>query len=212
MATSILMALNSGIILPTAKAYQPLPGEFGGTYTNTTTYSTTIPSGVTPTWTFSPIAYISVSPPVIGQGQQLLVNVWTTPPSAANRFLQGITVTLTKPDGTTDVIGPLHSYVADGTCWFNYYPDQIGNWSAVFSFPGQYYPAGVYYNGNYNGSVVNGAATYFTTAWNNISFNVLQSSNLSSCELYCTARLCCLMVLSSARQYLLDTTNLYEQP
>ena len=164
MATSILMALNSGIILPTAKAYQPLPGEFGGTYTNTTTYSTTIPSGVTPTWTFSPIAYISVSPPVIGQGQQLLVNVWTTPPSAANRFLQGITVTLTKPDGTTDVIGPLHSYVADGTCWFNYYPDQIGNWSAVFSFPGQYYPAGVYYNGNYNGSVVNGAATYFTTA------------------------------------------------
>ena len=87
---------------------------------------------VIPAWTWTPHAYLSVSPGAIGAGQQLLVNMWTTPPPGANRCRVGYSVTFTKRDGTTDTVSNLNSYVADGTSWFDYYPDQAGNWSATF--------------------------------------------------------------------------------
>ncbi len=159
MASSALVVMHEPLIAP-ARAYTPLPGEFGGSYFNITGVMTAPPAGTTPAWSWTPIAYLSVSPGTIGQGQQLLVNMWTTPPSGANRCRVGYKVTFTKPDGTTDVVGPLNSYVADGTSWFDYYPDQVGNWTAIFETPAQYYPAGSYLNGNLNGSAVPGVSGF----------------------------------------------------
>ena len=53
-------------------------------------------------------------------------------------------MTFTKPDGTTETIGPLTTYQRDATAWFEYMPDQIGNWTIKFDFPGDYFPAGNY--------------------------------------------------------------------
>jgi hypothetical protein len=73
--------------------------------------------------------------------------MWTTSPVSPMRFHQGYTVTFTKPDGTTDVVGPMDSYAADATAWFEYVVDQVGTWTVKFDFPGEYYPAGQWYNG-----------------------------------------------------------------
>ena len=159
MASSAFAIMHDPII-GSASAYTPLQGEYGGSYFNITGVYTAPPAGTTPAWTWTPLAYLSVSPGNIGVGQQLLVNMWTTPPPGANRCRVGYSVTLTKPDGTTDKISNLNSYVADGTSWFNYYPDQAGNWSAVFETGSQYYPAGGWLNGNLNGSAVTGVSGF----------------------------------------------------
>ena len=103
-----------------------------------------MPSGVTPSVIVDTNPYLSISPNPTGVNQYILVNFWITPPPSAQRFLAGFTVTFTKPDGTKDVVGPFNSYIADGTCWFNYVVDQIGDWTVKFDFSGEYFPAGYY--------------------------------------------------------------------
>ena len=66
------------------------------------------------------------------------------PPTHVSRYLTGLTVTLTKPDGTTDTIGPLSTYYGDATAWFEYTVDQVGTWKIKYDFPGAYFPAGNY--------------------------------------------------------------------
>jgi hypothetical protein len=127
-----------------------------------------LPAGVTPEFTCQSGAYLSFSPNPIGVGQTLLVNCWTIPASGANRAHTGYTITITKPDGTTDVVGPVNSFVADGTYWFQYVPDQIGTWKIKFQYPGDYYPTGRYVNGIINnsappGSFMGGAIDYVST-------------------------------------------------
>ena len=91
--------------------------------------------------------YLSVSPNPTGVGQYVLLNFWITPPPSNDRFLARFTVTVTKPDNTTDTVGPLNSYIADGTSWSQYVVDQVGTWEFKFNFPGEYFPAGYYVNG-----------------------------------------------------------------
>ena len=87
-------------------------------------------------------AYLSVSPyPKIGVGQTLLVNAWVTPSTSKITnsqygYLGNYTVTLTKPDKTTYVWQSSGAIYPDATMWFNYIPDQVGNWTAVFYFSG----------------------------------------------------------------------------
>ncbi len=61
------------------------------------------------------------------------------PPTAAgiggDRW-QGYTITITKPDGTKDNIGPLNSDATSSTYTF-YTPTQPGTYSITFKFPGQ---------------------------------------------------------------------------
>jgi hypothetical protein len=130
-----------------------------------------LPSGVTPDSIMHDKVFLSFSPNPIGKDQTLLVNVWTIPAPGANRAHTGYTVTFTKPDGTLDVIGPFNSYVADGTNWFTYTPDQVGNWTVQLIYPGDYYPAGRYVNGILNNSAPAGTnfmdqrdypSTYYT--------------------------------------------------
>ena len=117
-----------------------------------------LPAGITPAVTMEGKIWLSFTPNPIGVGQTLLVNLWSIPAPGANRAHTGYTVTFTKPDGTKDIVGPLNSYVADGTAWFEYVPDQIGNWTIQFTYPGDYYPAGRYVNGVLNNSAPPGTS------------------------------------------------------
>ena len=107
--------------------------------------STPLPSGVTPDVSYPTISYISFRPNPIGVGQPLLVNLFTQPPiHVARYFGQAFLVTFTKPDGTTDTVGPMNSYYGDGTSWFEYIVDTVGNWKVKFDFLGAYFPPGNY--------------------------------------------------------------------
>src|SRR5665647_28398 len=107
-----------------------------------------IPSGATPNATATTIAHISFRPRIVGIGQPILVNMWleTTILNANYQHLKAYRVTITKPDGTTDIITK-DSYVADTTAWIEYTPNQVGTWSIKLDYLGQYFPAGYYYNG-----------------------------------------------------------------
>ena len=76
------------------------------------------------------------------------MNMWieATTLSASYKHFQAYKVTFTKPDGTKDVIMK-DSYVADTTSWFEYAPDQAGEWTVKLDYLGQYFPAGRYLNG-----------------------------------------------------------------
>jgi len=102
-----------------------------------------LPSGVTPDMQFQVDPYLSFRPNPVGVGQTILVNLWTIPGPAVTRYFTDFKVTITKPDGTTDVI-VMDSYMADSTAWFEYVVDQVGTWKLQFEFPGQYFPAGNY--------------------------------------------------------------------
>jgi outer membrane protein assembly factor BamB len=110
-------------------------------------WQTSVPSGVTPNITISTSSYMSISPDPIGIGQTILVNLWLEPPMQYNRYVSGFSVTITKPDGTKDTIGPMNSYQGDATAWFQYTADQVGTWKFKFDFAGNYFPAGIYFNG-----------------------------------------------------------------
>ena len=106
--------------------------------------SVPLPSGATPDETYETIAYLSFRPNPIGVGQPLLVNLWFQPPLHATRYFKGLSVTFTRPDGTTDNIGPINTFQGDATAWFEYVTDQVGTWKIKFDFPGGYFPAGNY--------------------------------------------------------------------
>jgi len=52
-------------------------------------------------------------------------------------------VKITAPDGTQNVI-MTDSYQGDTTAWFEYIPDQVGEWTLKFEFSGNYFPPGLY--------------------------------------------------------------------
>ena len=147
---------------------------------------TSPPSCATVDWTIHPLPFLSASPNPIGVGQLLLVNVWITTPSGEGKFMNGYVVTITKPDGTTETV-TLQSYVADGTSWFNYQPTTVGIYQFQFSFPGEYFPAGYYNNGNYSATPVTGWLFYpsdyvvpVTTPVTNVTVQQAQGMSWSS--------------------------------
>src|SRR5450756_204581 len=105
-----------------------------------------LPSGITANTTVETIAYLSFRPNPIGVGQTLLVNVWLPPIHVARQFIQAYVVTITKPNGTTEV-KTLDSYPGDATSWFEYAPDHVGNYTIKFDFLGTYFPRQVTPNG-----------------------------------------------------------------
>jgi len=100
-------------------------------------------------WDGTSFAALSFVPNPIGVGQMLLVNFWINP-SGTNQWVwipqDGYVITITKPDGTQDVI-KTHSEPATFAYFFQYYPDQVGTWTLKFDFMGAYFPAGIYYDG-----------------------------------------------------------------
>jgi hypothetical protein len=88
----------------------------------------------------------------LGVNQIFTINLWITPPPSAERFMKDYKVVITKPDGTSNEVF-IDSYVADGTAWFPYLADQVGEWTLQFFFQGQYNPAGYYSDGIWDASV-----------------------------------------------------------
>ncbi len=139
---AILAILTTSIVL----LAMAVPANAGVTSVGAPVYTpwaTSVPAGTTASFTTATSSFMSVSPNPVGIGQTLLVNLWLEPPTQYQRFFSGYTVTITKPDGTTETVGPLNSYQGDATAWFNYVPDQVGDYKFVFNFAGNYFPAGV---------------------------------------------------------------------
>ena len=86
-------------------------------------------------------AFLSVSPTPIGVGQTvaLIMFLDKVPPTAAGPYgdrWHGFTVAVTKPDGTTQTLGPFTSDDV-GAHYAPYVPTTVGTYSFQFSFPGQ---------------------------------------------------------------------------
>jgi hypothetical protein len=89
-----------------------------------------------PTW-----AYLSVMPNPVGVGQTAYIGFWLdkVPPTAYQEYgdrWHNFTVTVTKPDGTVQTLGPFTSDAAGGSAT-TYVPTQLGNYTFVFNFPGE---------------------------------------------------------------------------
>jgi len=90
-----------------------------------------------PTW-----LYITASPNPVGKGQTVYVNAFFSKPlptsGMANTgdMYENITVRVTKPDGTVVVYGPFVSDACGGI-WFNFQPDQVGEWKLQAFYPGE---------------------------------------------------------------------------
>ena len=95
-----------------------------------------------PQQTSSPTyAFIDVAPSPVGIGQSLFVDAWLVefdPLTSVDNgaVWQGFQVTVTKPDHTTETLGP---YAASAAASIDVYytPTQLGNYTFFFSFPGQ---------------------------------------------------------------------------
>jgi hypothetical protein len=141
IAMVLLMASATLIVMPVFQVKAQL-GAQGGTLG--APLWGPLPAGVTPDVTVTTYAYLAVTANPIGVGQQGLINIWTTPSAGADVYASGYVVTMIKPDNTTVKIGPMNSYYADRTDWFNYVFDQVGTWKLTFDYPGNYYPTGMY--------------------------------------------------------------------
>jgi hypothetical protein len=135
---------------PTVDAQFRGVGEAGGT-------PGPLAAGVVPDIQVNTWALISARPTTVGLGQPVLVNLETQPAPGTDRLHKDYVVTITKPDGTTDV-RKIESYPDDGTMWFEFVPDQLGQWKIKFDFIGTYFPAGRYLDG----VIVQSGGTLFT--------------------------------------------------
>jgi outer membrane protein assembly factor BamB len=94
-----------------------------------------------PPWTIPTYSYINVSPSPIGVGQNVYVLIWVhpNPPTASgiggDRW-RDMTILVTKPDGTTQTLGPYYSDPT-GSHYVSYTPEQLGTYKFEFDFPGQ---------------------------------------------------------------------------
>jgi hypothetical protein len=98
-------------------------------------------SAHTPPWTVSTYSYIVVAPSPIGVGQTTYVTYWIdkVPPTAAGTWgyrWHDMTITVTKPDGTTETLGPFTSDSVGGA-WASYIPRMVGTYTFVGHFPSQ---------------------------------------------------------------------------
>ena len=93
--------------------------------------------------------FVAVYPNPIGVGQQLVVTFQMDKvnPDAhgvsGGQHFRGFTVTITKPDGSTEEKGPYEASAISGG-YFMYTPEQVGTYQFQAHFPGQWV------NGSYN--------------------------------------------------------------
>jgi hypothetical protein len=95
----------------------------------------------TPAWNIPTYSFCSVSPNPIGVGQQVNVNFWVNipPPTASAQYgdrWHNMTVKVTKPDGTTQTLGPFTSDATGGT-HTTFTPATTGNFTFQMIFGGE---------------------------------------------------------------------------
>lgn len=98
----------------------------------------------TPKWNIVSYAYLSVAPDPVGIGQTAAIVMWVDAPMVGATVTNNIrrhdyTLTITKPDGTTD--SKHWDVVSDSTSiqYYQYTPDQIGTYTLKFDYAGQTY-------------------------------------------------------------------------
>lgn len=94
-----------------------------------------------PAWQIPTYSFCSVAPNPIGVGQTVNVNFWVNlpPPTASAQYgdrWTAITVKVTKPDGTTQTLGPFTSDATGGT-YTTYTPTVVGNYTFQMFFAGE---------------------------------------------------------------------------
>jgi len=94
----------------------------------------------TPPWTIPTYTFCAVAQNPVGVGQQVTVVFWRDrpPPTAGGAYGDRWTliVNVTKPDGTTQMLGPFTSDDTGGT-YTQYTPDHVGTYYFEAAFPGQ---------------------------------------------------------------------------
>lgn len=98
-------------------------------------------SAHTPAWNIPTYAYVTASPQTVGVGEYTLIVAWldkypATAGGAGGDRWHGYQVTITKPDGTKDIL-PIPSTSAIASGFATYTPTQAGDYTMVFSWPGQ---------------------------------------------------------------------------
>ena len=133
----------------------------------------TFPGTKIPVW-----AYLQVVPDQVGVGQQALLVMWIDkPPPTASGILGdrwiGMTITITKPDGSQEVLGPFQSDDAGGYT-ATYTPTVTGEYTAVMKFPGETL-TGAQGNPGFNNSASTWIGDVFDTATSNtVHFTVTE--------------------------------------
>ena len=100
-----------------------------------------ISSAHTPSWNVPTYAYLSASPTSIGVGQLTQLVMWldTIVPTSTGiegDLWHGYSIAVTAPDGSKQTMGPYTSG-STGSAWAAFTPTQVGNYTFVFSWPGQ---------------------------------------------------------------------------
>ncbi len=95
----------------------------------------------TPPLNIPTYAFCNVAPNPAGVGQSVNVGFWLgqPPPTAGTIYgdrWNGMTIKVTKPDSTTETLGPFSSDDTGGT-HTEYTPTELGNYTFQMSFPGQ---------------------------------------------------------------------------
>ena len=99
---------------------------------------TTLPANAA-TSAKSTFAYIGAMPNPVGVGQTVMLHVGI--PDALNTYTDGftdLTVIVTKPDNTTETIGPYRTDSTGGTGTI-YTPTMVGTYQLKTHFPGQWF-------------------------------------------------------------------------
>jgi hypothetical protein len=84
---------------------------------------------------------IGATPNPVGVNQQTLILLGITDATASTQYYWTLTVTVTRPDGTTETLGPYHTD-ATGMTGAVYVPTMVGNYTIVVHFPEQVALAG----------------------------------------------------------------------
>jgi outer membrane protein assembly factor BamB len=89
--------------------------------------------------TMTSYAFIGARPNPVGVGQSVLLHFGITASTQnATENFKGITVTVTKPDGTAQTLGPFNTDSTGGSGTI-YVPDTTGNYILQTHFPAQWY-------------------------------------------------------------------------
>ena len=98
-------------------------------------------TGKTYNGTIQTFAFLTAAPNPIGVGQQLFLSMWidkvpNTATGVGGDRWQNLKITVTKPDATTETLGPFTADAAGGAPEL-YTPTVTGNYTFQMSFPGQ---------------------------------------------------------------------------
>jgi hypothetical protein len=89
------------------------------------------------TTTYKNYAVIDAIPDPVGVGEDVLIRAGILRPLGSVLLgWEGITVTVTKPDGTTQTLGPIRTD-STGVSFVRYIPDEVGNYTLQSHFPEQ---------------------------------------------------------------------------